>query len=118
GVVAPWDPTPADIKFYQQLGIQNIYSNYTPGPGGANVPSADDLKKRKQIWADAGIHMNNVRWFSGSPTTGSMDTAAILLGLPGRDEAMERCKTFVKNYGAAGFGYTIATVSVTGVWYT
>jgi len=118
GVVAPWNPAAADIAFYQNLGIDTIYANYTPDAGDPLVPSIDALLDRKRIWADAGIHMQNVRWFSGGPAIGSKDTTTILLGLPGREAAIERCKTFVRNYGATGFGYTIATLSVTGVWYT
>lgn len=118
GVVAPWNPTPADIAFCQNLGIDTIYANYTPGPADPPVPTVEALVTRRKLWADAGIHLHNVRWFSGGPAIGSKDLTTILLDRPGRDEAMERCKSFVRNYGAAGFGYTIATVSITGVWYS
>lgn len=110
GVSAPFRPSDDDLKFLQQTGIRYVY---TAAPG---LVSTDELMAQRERYANAGIVLHNVRWFSGAPSGGTTHLANILLNLEGRDESIEASTQWLRNYGAAGFDYNIATLSITGVW--
>lgn len=110
GVVAPFAPSNDDLRFLQQIGVEYVYA------AAPKLCSTQELLAVKKRYADAGITLHNVRWFSGAPSGGTTHLANILLNLPGRDDSIEQSKQWLRNYGAAGFDYTIATLSITGVW--
>lgn len=104
---AKTEPTEDDIKFIQQMGLDQVVL-WT----GGSKASYEYYSSRKKLYADAGI---NVYGF-GDSSVHNQDV--IVLNLPGRDEKIEEYKQHIRNLGKAGIGYTTYAHMGNGIWST
>jgi len=104
---SPTEPGEDDIKFIQQLGIDQVVL-WT----GAEKASSEYFSSRRNIYEAAGI---NVFGF-GNRDVHNQDK--ITLNLPGRDEKIEEYKTHIRNLGKAGITYTTYAHMANGIWST
>jgi mannonate dehydratase len=101
------EPTEDNIKFIQQMGIDQVVL-WTD----SKKASADYYASRKQLYAAAGI---NVFGF-GDFDVHNQD--AIVLNLPGRDDKIEEYKNHLRNLNKAGIRYTTYAHMANGIWST
>jgi mannonate dehydratase len=101
------EPSEEDIKFIQQMGIDQVvlWTN-------ASKSSAEFYSSRKQLYKEAGI---NVFGF-GNSSVHNQD--AIVLNLPERDAKVEEYKAHLRNLGKAGINYTTYAHMGNGIWST
>jgi len=99
------EPTEDDIKFIQQMGLDQVvlWTN-------ASKSSAEYYASRKQLYEAAGI---NVFGF-GNSSVHNQD--AIVLNLPERDAKVEEYKAHLRNLGKAGIHYTTYAHMGNGIW--
>jgi mannonate dehydratase len=91
---APVHPTDEDLLFFKQVGVDVVYVRGTK-PEDQTVEGLLALKKR---YADAGLAVNDVDYHA---VTGNLSD--IVLNRPGRDNAIEAYKTWIRTVGQAGF---------------
>lgn len=101
------EPGEDDLKFIQQLGIDQVVL-WT----GAEKSSAGYYSSRRQIYEAAGI---NVFGF-GNRDVHNQDK--ITLNLPGRDEKIEEYIQHIRDLGKAGITYTTYAHMANGIWST
>jgi len=101
------EPTENDIKFIQQMGVDQVVL-WTD----SKKASAEYYASRKALYGAAGI---NVFGF-GNFDVHNQD--AIVLNLPGRDEKIEQYKTHLRNLNKAGITYTTYAHMANGIWST
>lgn len=101
------EPTENDIKFIQQMGLDQVVLWTDASKSGSEYYSS-----RKKLYGDAGI---NVFGF-GNSSVHNQDS--IVLNLPGRDEKVEEYLTHLRNLGKAGIGYTTYAHMGNGIWST
>lgn len=99
------EPEENDIKFIQQMGVDQVVL-WTD----ASKSSAEYYSSRKQLYKAAGI---NVFGF-GNSSVHNQD--AIVLNLPERDAKIEEYKTHLVNLGKAGIHYTTYAHMGNGIW--
>jgi mannonate dehydratase len=101
------EPTENDIKFIQQMGVDQVvlWTN-------AQKASADYYGSRRKLYEAAGI---NVFGF-GDYDVHNQD--ALVLNLPGRDAKVEEYKNHLRNLGKAGIHYTTYAHMANGIWST
>jgi mannonate dehydratase len=104
---AKTEPEENDIKFIQQMGINQVVL-WTD----ANKTSYEYYLSRRQLYEAAGI---NVFGF-GNSSVHNQD--AIVLNLPERDAKIEEYKTHLRNLGKAGIHYTTYAHMGNGIWST
>jgi mannonate dehydratase len=100
-------PSDEELLFVRQLGVEYVYTYV--GAGNSDVKSMTDLRLRV---ADAGITLYDIAY----PALIRSDK--IHLGLPGRDEAINEFKNFVRNVGRAGIQAIAFIFSPNPVWTT
>ena len=100
-------PSDEELLFVRQLGVEYVYTYV--GAGNSDVKSMTDLRLRV---ADAGITLFDIAY----PALIRSDK--IHLGLPGRDEAINEFKNFVRNVGRAGIQAIAFIFSPNPVWTT
>ena len=100
-------PSDEELLFVRQLGVEYVYTYV--GAGHSDVKSMTDLRLRV---ADAGITLYDIAY----PALIRSDK--IHLGLPGRDEAINEFKNFVRNVGRAGIQAIAFIFSPNPVWTT
>jgi len=103
-LVSP-DPTDEELIFASQLGLQCVYTwvrDYQ-----CSVEYLTGIRQRVEA---RGLTLWNV----GNITVGKNDK--IHLNLPGRDQAIEQFKSFVRNLGKAGIHTTTFTWEPDQVW--
>lgn len=98
--------TNEDLQFAQQLGIEWAMVNVND-PAGHSVESYLALRERfaaygLQIYRLADHRCHNM--------------TAVTLGLPGRDEQIERYLQYIRNLGAAGIRYATYAHMANGIW--
>lgn len=108
-VLASLNPTDDDLKFLNEVGYQYVFCTTQ------KLMSVDEMLAAKKRFSNAGIVLDNIRYFTGGPA-GYTDMADIVLNRPGRAQAIENAKTWIRNSGTAGFHYTGSSLSITGVW--
>jgi mannonate dehydratase len=101
------EPTENDLKFIQQLGVDQVVL-WTD----AKKASAEYYESRRLLFGAAGI---NVFGFGNSDVH---NQDAITLNLPGRDEKVEEYLTHLRNLGKAGITYTTYAHMANGIWST
>ena len=99
------DPSDAELLYARQLGMNCVYAWL-----GDAQTSFEYLTALRQKVEAAGLELYN----AGNMTVAKSDK--IHLGLPGRDEMIERFITFVRNLGKAGIHTTTFTWEPTQVW--
>jgi mannonate dehydratase len=101
------EPGEDDIKFIQQLGIDNVvlWTN-------AKKASYEYYSSRRNIYEAAGIKVFGF----GNSDVHNQDK--ITLNLPGRDEKIEEYKKHIRNLGKAGINYTTYAHMANGIWST
>ncbi len=104
-VVISSAPSDEELLFVRQLGVDHAYTYV--GANNSDVKSLTDLRLRV---ADAGITLYDVAY----PALIRSDK--IHLGLPGRDEAIGKFKSFVSNVGRAGIQAIAFIFSPNPVW--
>jgi mannonate dehydratase len=108
------NPTADDLKFIKEINFKYCYGNGRAKDG--SFLSVDEQKAAKKRYSDAGLILHNIRYILGGRGNYALNT--LLLDLPGRAEATEHLKQFVKATGknGAGFDYTGSRLMITGVW--
>ena len=101
------EPTPEDISFMQQMGIDQVVL-WTD----ARKASYEYYNSRRELYKEAGI---NVYGF-GNSSVHNQDK--ITLGLEGRDEKIEEYLTHLRNLSKAGIHYTTYAHMANGIWST
>jgi mannonate dehydratase len=101
----PPDPSPDDLLFAKQLGVDCVYTWVRESQ--TDVAYLLDLRRRVEEY---GLTLYNV----GNMAVAKSDK--IHLALPGRDEVIARFQTFVRNLGQAGIHVTTFTWEPTQVW--
>jgi mannonate dehydratase len=101
------EPGEDDIKFVQQLGIDQVVL-WT----GAEKASFEYYSSRREIYEADGIQVFGF----GNRDVHNQDK--ITLNLPGRDEKIEEYKTHLRNLGKAGIRYTTYAHMANGIWST
>ncbi|HUX96954.1 MAG TPA: mannonate dehydratase [Bacteroidales bacterium] len=101
------EPTEDDIKFIQQMGLNQVVL-WTDAPKAG----FEYYNSRRELYAANGI---NVFGF-GNWDVHNQDK--ITLGLPGRDEKIEEYLTHIRNLGKAGIHYTTYAHMANGIWST
>jgi mannonate dehydratase len=104
---APAEPTPDDISFIQQMGVDHVVL-WTD----AKKASYDYYNSRRELYEAAGIKVYGF----GNWDVHNQDK--ITLGLPGRDEKIEEYLTHLRNLSKAGIGYTTYAHMANGIWST
>jgi mannonate dehydratase len=99
------DPTPDELLFARQLGVECVYTWVRPEQRG--IDYLTNLRRRVE---DAGL----ILWNVGSYDIAKSDK--IHLALPGRDEVIAQFQEFVHNLGEAGIHITTFTWEPTQVW--
>ncbi len=107
-------PSDDDLRFIKEIGFKWCYANGRGADG--SFMSVDEQKAAKKRYADAGLALHNIRYILGGRGNYALNT--LLLDLPGRAEATEHLKQFIKATGknGAGFDYTGSRLMITGVW--
>ncbi len=101
------EPTEDDLKFIQQLGVDQVVL-WTD----SKKASAEYYESRRLLYAAAGIKVFGF----GNSDVHNQD--AITLNLPGRDEKVEEYLTHLRNLGKAGITYTTYAHMANGIWST
>ncbi|MFO7668729.1 MAG: mannonate dehydratase [Bacteroidales bacterium] len=101
------EPVEDDLKFVQQLGIDQVVL-WT----GAENASLEYYSSRRRIYENAGIKVFGF----GNRDVHNQDK--ITLNLPGRDEKIEEYKNHIRNLGKAGIHYTTYAHMANGIWST
>ena len=104
---SPSEPGEDDIKFIQQLGIDQVVL-WT----GAEKASHEYYSSRRKIYEDQGIKVFGF----GNRDVHNQDK--ITLNLPGRDEKIEAYKKHIRDLGKAGIHYTTYAHMANGIWST
>jgi mannonate dehydratase len=104
---APPEPTPDDITYIQQLGVDHVVL-WTD----AQKASYEYYNSRRELYSQAGIKVYGF----GNWDVHNQDK--ITLGLPGRDEKIEEYLTHLRNLGKAGINYTTYAHMANGIWST
>jgi len=104
---APAEPTPDDISFIQQLGVEHVVL-WTD----AKKASYEYYNSRRELYEAAGIKVYGF----GNWDVHNQDK--ITLGLPGKDEKIEEYLTHLRNLKKAGIGYTTYAHMANGIWST
>ena len=104
---APAEPTPDDLAFIQQMGVDQVVL-WTD----AAHASAAYYASRRQLYEAAGIQVYGL----GDWDVHNQD--AIVLGLPNRDAKIEEYKAHLRNLGKAGIPYTTYAHMANGIWST
>ena len=99
------NPHVDQLLFAKQLDLDCVYTWV-----GGKQQEYEYLSNLRRKVEDAGL----ILWNVGSNEVGKCDK--IHLALPGRDEMIEKFKTFVRNLGKAGIHTTTFTWEPTGVW--
>lgn len=86
-------PAEADMRLAKQIGVTDLVTGLPPGPEGPLGEFLPILRLRKQV-EDAGLTLSVIEAFA--------PTDRVKLGLPGRDEDIERYCQTLRNIGAAG----------------
>src|SRR5690349_1875228 len=89
GSLAPAEPTPEDIAFFKQLGVDVVYCAVPPA-----LDSLEGVLKIKKTYADAGLRVHNVRNLGVTN-----NQADIVLNRSTRHEKIERYKTWLRTIG-------------------
>ena len=92
----PLHPKDDEILFFKQLGLDTVYGRGSK-PEDQTVEGLKAIKKR---WADAGIDFTDI----DNPGVNA-NLGAVVLNLPGRDQAIEAYKGWIRTLGQAGFQY-------------
>ena len=103
------NPSDEELLFVKQLGYQYVFSN-TP-----RLMSVQELVAAKRRFADAGLVLDNIRYFTGGKA-GYKTMSDILLDTKDRDQSIEDAKTWIRNSGEAGFYYTGSSLGIVGIW--
>ena len=108
------NPTADDVRFIKEVGFKWCYGNGRAKDG--SFLSVDEQKAAKKRYTDAGLILHNIRYILGGKGNYALNT--LLLDLPGRAEAAEHLKQFIRATGknGAGFDYTGSRLMITGVW--
>jgi mannonate dehydratase len=106
-VLIPPRPSDQDLRFAGELGVTHVYTWVPEELSGAAELTA--LRRRVE---GAGLTLFNV----GHGSLAKCDR--IHLALPGRDEAISRFATFLRNLSCAGIHTTTFTFEPDGVWST
>ncbi len=101
------EPEEDDLKFVQQLGIDQVVL-WT----GAENAGYEYYSSRRKIYENAGIKVFGF----GNRDVHNQDK--ITLNLPGRDEKIEEYKDHIRNLGKAGIQYTTYAHMANGIWST
>jgi mannonate dehydratase len=104
---ASTEPSEDHLKLIKQMGLDEVVL-WTD----ASKASYEYYNSRRQIYADAGIHVFGF----GNRDVHNQDT--IVLNLPERDAKIEEYKTHIRNLGKAGIGYTTYAHMANGIWST
>ncbi len=99
----PPDPTDDDLSFVAQLGVDHVYTWFID-----EEPDVDTLEALKDRCATHGLTLFNVGYLP------LCKNDKIHLALPGRDEAIEKFRTFLRNLSAAGIYTTTFTWEAQG----
>jgi mannonate dehydratase len=102
---APAEPSPADIEFIQQMGVEYIVTWASGDKAGPEYYAS-----RKQLYAEAGIKIYGF----GCSSVHNQD--AIVLGLENRDAKIEEYKRHIRALGQAGIPYTTYAHMANGIW--
>lgn len=101
------EPTPEDLQFAQQLGVQYAVL-WTDGAHAGY----DYYASRRELFEQAGLKIYGF----GNVDVHNQD--AIVLNLPGRDEKVEQYKQHLRALGRAGIPYTTYAHMANGIWST
>lgn len=101
------EPTPEDLQFAQQLGVQYAVL-WTDGAHAGY----DYYASRRELFEQAGLKIYGF----GNLDVHNQD--AIVLNLPGRDEKVEQYKQHLRALGRAGIPYTTYAHMANGIWST
>lgn len=104
---APAEPTPEDVSFIQQLGVDHVVL-WTD----AKKAGYEYYNSRRELYKEAGIKVYGF----GNWDVHNQDK--ITLGLPGRDEKIEEYLSHLRNLSKAGIGYTTYAHMANGIWST
>lgn len=104
---APPEPTPLELDFIRQLGVQHVVV-WTDG----DKASAEYYASIRAVYDEAGIEVCGL----GNRKVHNQD--AIVLNLPGRDAKVEEYKQHLRNLGRAGIKYTTYAHMANGIWST
>lgn len=86
----PWNASDVELLFLKQIGLRWVRLEY-----GSQDPGVDALRKVQQRFAGFGLGL-----YGAVPD--SYRSLRIQLGLPGRDEDIERYRTFLRSCGKLG----------------
>jgi mannonate dehydratase len=101
------EPGENDIRFIQQMGINNVVLNTDE-----KKSSYEYYFSRRQLYEAAGIKV----FAFGNSSVHNVD--AIVLNLPERDAKIEEYKNHIRNLGKAGIPYTTYAHMANGIWST
>lgn len=101
----PADATDDDLMFLKQIGADHVHVEGK----SQQVFTVEELKSIKKRLADAGFSAEMM------PTALDRVMDDIILNRPGRDQAIEGFKTYVRALGSAGFDYIPRTFNIQGV---
>lgn len=101
----PTDPSPEDLQFVQQLGIEWV--NIPTGGPRATYETFAELKRRVEA---AGLRV----WNIGNSNVHNMPE--VTLNLPGRGAKIEEYKQYLRDLARAGITYTTYAHMATGIW--
>lgn len=102
GSAAPANPTDDDLRFFKQLGVDCVFCAVTP-----ELNSVEGLLSIKKRYLDAGIAVHNMR--NLEVTNNQVE---IVLNRPGREEKIEKYKSWLRTLGKAGFHYTLSNFNL------
>jgi mannonate dehydratase len=98
-------PSDDQLLFLKQIGAEYVSVASTP-----DLRTAEGFKEIKKRYADAGITV----WNIGNSDVHNMPE--VTLNLPGREAKIEEYKTYLRNLGKAGIGYTTYAHMGNGIW--
>jgi len=104
-IQAPVDPTPNELSFYRQMGMNHVvlWTDETKA-------SAAYYSEKKKLFADAGLEVY------GFGNKSVHNEEKIVLNLPGREEKIEQYKQHLRDLGKAGINYTTYAHMGNGIW--